>query len=165
VDLPAEISEPGRVDRHVDPRPDERTPSLVLVDRDVHAVLEEDRERVLDAVSGHEPLEVSVGAAGQAEQLAVWTAGMLVDGLLHEGEEPGLPVLEPAAEDEPRLDRPDRRAEERRKGAQEPRADDEVGDAETGDGQPRPQYRSVSRSRSGKALTTEGVVTGVSAER
>jgi hypothetical protein len=93
---------------------------------------------------------------------------MLVDGVLHQRQEAGLPLLQPAAEEEPRLLGRDPRAEEWRKRSQEPHPDGEVGEGGEGgiaEGQRGPQYLSASRSRRGKALTTEGGATGVSAWR
>ena len=123
---PPGVPEPVRIHRHVDPRADEGATPLVLVDRDVDAVLQQDGEGALHAVPGHQVLEVPERASGEPEELAVGAPVVLVDGPSHQREEAGLPVRETMAERGPGLLGGDRGAKERGQRPQEPRSDEDV---------------------------------------
>jgi hypothetical protein len=89
-------------------------------------VLEENGKGLLHAVAGDEALEVAERAPGQPKELAVRASGVLVDGPPHEGQEPGLPMLQTLAERRPGVLRGDGGPKEGGQRAQEPRPDEEI---------------------------------------
>jgi hypothetical protein len=120
---------------HLDSAPDERSAALVLIDREIDTLSQQDRQGTLESLEAHESLEVSVRAAGEPEELAIRATPVLEDGMLHRREEARLAVLQAVAEGEPCLRGSDPRAEERRQGSEETGPDDEIGEHGASHGQ------------------------------
>src|SRR5437868_2605571 len=62
-------------------------PPLGLVDGEVHALAEQDLQRILDALLSNEPLKVRILAARELEQASIWTGRRAVDAVSDLGEE------------------------------------------------------------------------------
>jgi hypothetical protein len=126
--IDGEVCGSGRIPHVARPRddrrasPDDRPPTLELVDREIDAVSEESRERRLDALSAHQTGKVTVLAAGEREQPAIDAGGPGEDGVARELEKVVRPVLEPAPEGPTRFVDGDRPPKEARKGREQARS-------------------------------------------